>query len=113
MFQYATFLILIVIAEIAAAVLVFVFKDQLGSELETQMQTQAYQDVSANPIKNEITKAWNAMQYEVTFWSTPENKLSESSRTMRCKIGDNSTAKMGLFFYVSLHSGNRFTRISQ
>ena len=64
-FQYATFVILVILAQIAVVVLAFIFRDQLGSELENEMAEQAKNDVSFSPKANAITEAWNSLQYEV------------------------------------------------
>ena len=64
-FQYATFVILVILAQIAVIVLAFIFRDNLGSELEKEMAEQAKHDVSFKPTANAITQAWNSLQYEV------------------------------------------------
>ena len=55
---------LIVVLQIAAGVLVVVFNEELGDELEAEMSEQVKYHVT-NDTEDPLTAAWNVVQVEV------------------------------------------------
>ena len=65
MFQYGVLLGLVIILQIAAGVLVVVFREDFSDELESEMQKQVATEYT-DDADDAITAAWNALQVEVT-----------------------------------------------